>query len=133
MVSFLIYSFLKCKNGYIALIPMCHVVSGALITIICKIIIRRPRPILSANRYFKLKENTHSMPSGDSLQAGIFATMIILYNKNIFRFFSILLVPAAMSGRVFYNLHYWFDCIIGALMGIIISILTYGIINKVYF
>ena len=131
LISFLIYSVLKYKNGYMVLIPICHVICGALTTIILKIIIRRPRPILSANRYFKLKENTHSMPSGDSLQAGVFATMIILYNNNIFRFFSILLIPAAMSGRVFYNLHYWFDCIIGASIGIIITILTYRIINTV--
>ena len=86
----------------------------------------------SLKRYFKLKESTHSMPSGDSLQAGIFATMIILYTNNFFKFFGILLIPAAMLGRVFYNLHYWFDCIIGAIMGIFISIGTYTIINKYF-
>lgn len=125
----LIYSFLKLKNGYFGLIPICHVVSGSLFTIISKIIIRRPRPILNTRRYFKLKENTHSMPSGDSLQAGIFATMIILYSDNNFRFLAILLIPAAMLGRIFYNLHYWFDCIIGATLGICISFAIYNVIS----
>ena len=125
----LIYSFLKLKNGYLGLIPICHVISGTLFTVISKIIIGRPRPTLNTRRYFKLKENTHSMPSGDSLQAGIFATMIILYSDNKFRFLAILLIPAAMLGRIFYNLHYWFDCIIGASLGICISVAVYNVIN----
>ena len=125
----IIYSFMKLKNGYLGLIPICHVISGTLFTVISKIIIRRPRPILNTRRYFKLKETTHSMPSGDSLQAGIFATMIVLYSNNNFRFLAILLIPAAMLGRIFYNLHYWFDCIIGATLGICISFATYNVIN----
>ena len=132
LISIVIYSFLKLKNIYLSLIPITHVICGGLFTIILKLIIRRPRPILKTKRYFKLKESTHSMPSGDSLQAGIFATMIILYTNNFFKFFGILLIPAAMLGRVFYNLHYWFDCIIGAIMGIFISIGTYTIINKYF-
>lgn len=125
----LVYSFWKLKNGYLGLIPICHVVSGTIFTVISKLIIRRPRPILNTRRYFKLKENTHSMPSGDSLQAGIFATMIILYSDNILRFLAIFLIPAAMLGRIFYNLHYWFDCIIGATLGICISVGSYNAIN----
>ena len=125
----LVYSFWILKNGYLGLIPICHVISGTIFTVISKLIIRRPRPILNTRRYFKLKENTHSMPSGDSLQAGIFATMIILYSDNIFRFLAIFLIPAAMLGRIFYNLHYWFDCIIGATLGICISVSIYNVIN----
>lgn len=133
LVTTLIYSFYKYKNGYIALIPICHVICGALFTLVSKNVIKRPRPILITKRYFSLKEKSHSMPSGDSLQAGIFATMIILYFNNSFRYFSILLIPAAMSGRMFYNLHYFFDCLIGAIIGITISILTYVSINKIFF
>jgi len=133
LVTILIYSFYKYKNGYIALIPICHVICGALFTLLSKNAIKRPRPILTTKRYFILKEKSHSMPSGDSLQAGIFATMIILYFNNDFRYFSILLVPAAISGRIFYNLHYCFDCLIGATIGITISILTYVVINRIFF
>jgi len=129
LICSLIYSFWKMKNGYLGLIPICHVISGTIFTVVSKLIIRRPRPTLNTKRFFKLKENTHSMPSGDSLQAGIFATMIILYSDNIFRFLAILLIPAAMLGRIFYNLHYWFDCIIGATLGICISIASYYVIN----
>ena len=70
------------------------------------------------------------MPSGDSLQAGNFVMMIILYLNCDIKYFSLLLIPASMTGRVFYNCHYWFDCIIGAILGIIISTTCYYIINK---
>ena len=133
LLSIVIYSFLKYKNGYMALIPICHVICGALITVLIKFLIKRPRPILKTKRYFRLKESNHSMPSGDSLQAGIFATMIIIYFNSSLRYFGILLIPAAMLGRIFYNLHYWLDCIIGATMGICISIGTYMAINKLFF
>lgn len=133
LVIELIYSFSKYKNGYISLVPISHVICGALFTLISKNMIKRPRPILVTKRYFNLKEKSYSMPSGDSLQAGIFATMIILYSNNNFRYFSIFLIPAAMLGRIFYNLHYWFDCLIGATMGITISIFAYISINKIFF
>ena len=129
LLCVLVYSFIKYKNGYLAIIPICHVIGGAIFTIVIKVIIRRPRPSIKFKKYFKLKENTHSMPSGDTLQAAIFATMIILYFKCYLRFFALLLIPAAMLGRIFYNLHYLFDCIIGAILGISISIVTYYIIN----
>ena len=133
LLSTIIYFYVRYKNAYMALIPICHVICGALFTMVTKSTIKRPRPILSTNRYFKLKESNYSMPSGDSLQAGIFATMIILYNTSIYRFLGILLIPAAISGRIFYNLHYWFDCLIGAASGIIISIVTYDVIKKLFF
>ena len=133
LLSTIIYFYVRHKNAYMVLIPICHVICGALFTMVTKSTIKRPRPILSTNRYFKLKESNHSMPSGDSLQAGIFATMIILYNTSVYRFLGILLIPAAILGRIFYNLHYWFDCLIGAASGIIISIVTYDVINKLFF
>ena len=133
LVTKLLYCFYKYKNGYNALIPICHVICGALFTLISKNIVKRPRPILATKRYFNLKEKTYSMPSGDSLQAGIFSTMIILYSDNNLKYFSILLVPAAILGRIFYNLHYCFDCLIGATFGIIMSILIYVVINKIFF
>ena len=129
LICVLVYSFIKYKNGYLAIIPICHVICGGIFTIVIKVIIRRPRPTIKVKKNFKLKENTHSMPSGDTLQSAIFATMIILYFKCYLRFFALLLIPATMLGRIFYNLHYLFDCIIGAILGIFISITTNYIIN----
>lgn len=133
--SVLIFSIIRDKNGYLVLYPIAHVLTGLIITVILKKIIGRPRPTLKTYRYFRKvreKEFTYSMPSGDSLQAAIFSTMIILYINSFFSYFSILLIPAAMIGRVFYNCHYWFDTIIGAILGVITSICTYFTILKIF-
>ena len=133
LIIMLIYSFSKFKNGYLFLIIFFHVFMAALFTFFIKRIFKRNRPVLEVKRYFnhvREREKSYSMPSGDSLQAGNFVMMIILYLNCDIKYFSLLLIPASMIGRVFYNCHYWFDCIIGAILGIIISSTCYYIINK---
>ena len=125
-------TFIK-KNPYIFIIVFIHVIIGLLFTLTIKKIIGRERPILTVKRYFykvRTKELMNSMPSGDSLQSANFAMMMILYLGNNSRFFSLLFIPVAMIGRVFYSCHYWFDCFIGAFLGIIISYGCYFFINK---
>lgn len=134
LISLLLYSIIKYKNIYIFLVVFFHVFIGALVTLLLKTIIGRSRPTLSVKRYFnnvRDKETSKSMPSGDSLQAANFAIMIILYFDSKLKYFVLLLIPASMSGRVFFNCHYWFDCIIGAILGFFISIFAYLVINKI--
>jgi membrane-associated phospholipid phosphatase len=133
LVFIFFYSIFIKKNPYIFIIVFIHVIIGLLITLIIKKIIGRERPILTVKRYFykvRTKELTNSMPSGDSLQSANFSMMIILYLGNNSRFFSLLFIPMSMIGRVFYSCHYWFDCFIGAFLGIIISYGCYLLINK---
>ena len=128
LVFLLIYCIFIKKNLKIFLIYFCHVVIGALLTLFTKIIIGRERPTLTAKRYFdkvRKNETTNSMPSGDSLQAANFAMIMILYLEGNIKFLSLLLIPYSMIGRVFYNCHYWFDCLVGAFMGIFVSLGTY--------
>ena len=133
LVFIFFYSIFIKKNPYIFIIVFIHVIIGLLITLIIKKIIGRERPILTVKRYFykvRTQELTNSMPSGDSLQSANFSMMIILYSGNNSRFFSLLFIPMSMIGRVFYSCHYWFDCFIGAFLGIIISYGCYLLINK---
>ena len=133
LIIILIYSFALYKNGYLFLVIFFHVFVAAFFTSCTKKLVKRNRPVLEVKRYFNYvreREKNYSMPSGDSLQAGNFVMMIILYLNNDIKYFSLLLIPASMIGRVFYNCHYWFDCIIGAILGIIISTTCYYIINK---
>ena len=131
LISILLYCFWKYKNGYLIIIPLCHILSGVFFTVLLKKIFNRSRPTLNTRRYFKLKESNKSMPSGDSMQAGIFAIMIILYIHSPYSYLSLLIIPCVMAGRIFYNLHYWFDCIIGAIIGIFSSLGTYKIIHLI--
>jgi len=133
LIIILIYSLAKYKNAYLFLVIFFHVFMAAFFTFFIKRLFKRNRPVLEVKRYFnhvREREKSYSMPSGDSLQAGNFVMMIILYLDCDIKYFSLLLIPASMSGRVFYNCHYWFDCIIGAILGIIISLTCYYIINK---
>ena len=84
-------------------------------------------------RYFsgvRKRETMESMPSGDSLQAANFAMMMLMYFENKYKFFSLCFIPISMIGRVFYCCHYWFDCFIGAFLGIFVSYGCYFLINK---
>ena len=133
LVFLFLYSIFIKKNPYIFIIVFIHVIIGALITLIIKKMIGRERPSLTVKRYFykvRTKELLNSMPSGDCLQSANFAMMIILYFGSSPRFFSILFIPMSMIGRVFYSCHYWFDCLIGAFLGIINSFGCYFLINK---
>ena len=133
LLSILFYYLIKEKTIYPFVLGCLYVLPSALICMILKKIIGRERPKLEVKRYFKLvreKEKHKSMPSGDSLQAGVFSTLAILYFNNNLKYFSILLVPAVISGRVFYSCHYFFDCIIGSLLGVIITMITYFCVNN---
>ena len=129
----LIYSLLK-KHIFIFLIPLTHVIIGGIITLILKKVFGRNRPKVLAKRYFsnvRDKETSKSMPSGDCLQCAIFATMVILYFDSSIKYSVILLIPGVMCARIYFNCHYWFDCILGVLIGIFVSISSYMIINKI--
>ena len=133
LLCLLIFSIMKFKNVYIFLIVFIHVINGVLVTLLLKTIIGRNRPTSTVKRYFnnvRDKETTKSMPSGDSLQAANFAMMIILYFDCKLKYFVLLLIPASMSGRVYFNCHYWFDCLIGAILGFFISLFSYYVINN---
>ena len=130
----LIFSYVKNKNFCLFFIPFIHVIVGAIFTVLSKSIIGRNRPTLTVKRYFnsvRSKETTKSMPSGDSLQATNFAIMAILYFNSNLKYCALLLIPGVMCGRVYYNCHYWFDCLIGLIFGIFLSIGSYFIINKI--
>ena len=129
----LIYSLLK-NHIFIFLIPLTHVIIGAIITLTLKKVFGRNRPKVLAKRYFnnvRNKETSKSMPSGDCLQSAIFATMVILYLDSNIKYLAIILVPGVMCARIYFNCHYWFDCIFGVLIGIFASISSYMIINKI--
>lgn len=130
----LILYFLKYIKFSVFFIPFFHVIMGGIFTYILKAMIGRNRPPLISKRYFNFvrnKETSKSMPSGDSLQAGIFVMIFILYFNDNRKYLSLLLIPMVMCSRIYFNCHYWFDCIIGAILGIIIAFGSDFILNKI--
>jgi len=133
LICFL-YSYVIEKNIYLFYIYFFHVIAGLILTLSLKKIIGRNRPTLTVKRFFhnvRNKETNKSMPSGDSLQAGNFAVMMILYCNSTLKYFALLLIPGVVCGRVYFNCHYFFDCLIGVLLGICSSIGSYLAINNI--
>ena len=62
------------------------------------------------------------MPSGDSLQAGLWSMILLLYFNF---YYGMLFVPLVMFARCYYQCHYLSDTVIGALLGMKISYLIY--------
>ena len=90
-----------------------------ILTGLLKYSFKRPRPEINKNvkRIYNIrkKENNFAMPSGDSMQAANFAVITLFYfNLSFCGFF---LLPFVMFARIFYFCHYFFDTLIGALVG----------------
>ena len=128
LIIMLIFSILK-KDYYFIFKPISFVAFGLIVTLILKKSFGRPRPKINTKRLFNVrdKENNGSMPSGDSLQAGIFAMILFYYYRLYFGFF---LIPFVMTSRVYFYCHYWMDTIIGAILGIFSGFVVYSLYSK---
>jgi len=95
---------------------------GLFATLTLKKRLGRPRPIhdemSKKSKSLRKKERNNSMPSGDSLQAGIFASYCFLNFGEFYWFFVMLLV---MYGRVHFVCHYVADTVIGAGIALILA------------
>ena len=105
-----------------------------MITLIMKKKMGRSRPIfpektLKKSRRLRKKESNNSMPSGDSMQAGLFAIFCYLYLDNPYLF---CIVPIVMYGRVHFCCHYIGDTLVGAIIGICIPLFFDEITEKIF-
>lgn len=98
--------------------------SGLLITFILKKVFSRPRPALCVARFeslifdFRGKEKNHSMPSGDSLQAATFWTLLWYFN-TVSWLTALIFIALTMIARIYYMCHYPTDTIVGVAVGIL--------------
>lgn len=104
------------------------VVLTALITFVLQAMIRRPRPIETKTTY-KLFVHTFSFPSAHASTSFAFATSLSLVFLQSHLEFSwlfaigfFLLAFLIASSRVVVGVHYFFDIVAGALLGIAISL-----------
>lgn len=91
--------------------------TGLALTLSLKKLIGRPRPSCLGNRKYNFRkvEKNLSMPSGDSFQAGLWATLMAIFFNNYLFYY---LVPCVMFARCYYQCHYLSDTVVGALSGI---------------
>ncbi len=130
-IIILLYTSIKYKDYYFFVKPLLHVIVGVIFTVILKKVINRKRPDLNnkIKRIFncRSRETNGSMPSGDALQSALFSIILIKYFGI---YWGIFTIPFVMFSRIFYFCHYLFDTIIGAILGILISLTMYDILKN---
>ncbi len=126
---FILMSIFSYNNLHFVLKPILHTLLSLLVSLIIKKLIARPRPQkFDTNRLYDLRqhEKNFSMPSGDSLQAANFAIILFVYYNT---FIGFLFIPLVMYARIFYFCHYILDTVAGCTLGILVSYITYLVIN----
>ena len=87
-----------------------------------KYVISRPRPLLQdlGKKWPNLRKihNNPAMPSGDTAQASVAAVTLIYHG---FSPWFILVIPFGAFGRIYYGSHWIGDCIIGAILGALLT------------
>ncbi|MFH0864519.1 MAG: phosphatase PAP2 family protein [Candidatus Gottesmanbacteria bacterium] len=118
----------KMHDSLLPIVSIVALVSGSLLEAILKDIIRRPRPQLGLNDVFVPFDyvRSFSFPSGHALIAFAFAYILSKFHKQGTLFYYLLAILIAFS-RVYLGKHYPFDVFIGALLGILIGIITFRI------
>lgn len=70
-------------------------------------------------------EKNNAMPSGDSAQAAVFSVLIALHFQQPL---VLLLIPAAMFGRVYFGCHWIMDTVAGASLGTLVALTFHDVV-----
>ena len=103
-----------------------HILLVLLLTTALKRLLARPRPVYNSLRgstliyNFRGRETNYSMPSGDSAQAALYWTFLVLHANCPLPIAGICTF-ATMFARVFYMCHFWGDTVVGAALGVTVA------------
>jgi len=100
------------------------------ITELIRALYHRPRPFVMLDVNQLLTETSWSFPSGHATFFFAMATAIYLYNKKWGIFFFAATVLMTVS-RVVSGIHYPFDIIGGAVIGIAVAYLTFSVARRI--
>ena len=125
VITTLVLTVLLFKDRIIKTILLLDVVSIEIIKAITKLIIARPRPVLSLIKM----PTDYSFPSGHTFFAVGFYGLIIYFilksklsilNKTIFAIIILLLILLIAFSRIYLGVHYFTDVICGFSLGVFI-------------
>ena len=119
-----LYESIFNKKLFFVVKPLIHVFVIFVLTGILKYSFKRPRPEINEKvkrRYnVRKKENNFSMPSGDSMQAANFSIIFLYYLLG--NYLGFIILPIVMFARIFYFCHYLMDTVVGAIVGLTVSL-----------
>ncbi|BCD67628.1 phosphatase PAP2 family protein [Nitratiruptor sp. YY09-18] len=130
LLLFILYKKSKPLLAKGALFIFLSVAISGIITDIIKIIIGRPRPKLylahnlTTPEFFKFKASFWSMPSGHTTTAFAVATAFALLFPKYRYFFFFMAFLVGLS-RIALDKHYLSDVIVGAIIGVLSTIVLY--------
>lgn len=123
----------KDHSAITGLTLICSHISTALVVVVLKNSFGRKRPSIEVtsrkhfNPLLQLSRRPWSFPSGDSAQAGCWSGVVgcsgVLWGWAAF--------PLAMFARVYYGAHYVLDTLVGASVGLSVSIGWHYLLNAI--
>ncbi len=99
-------------------------VTGILVNIVIKNVVKRPRPTTHISAVNSCPKD-YSFPSGHSAAAFSSAVVFAYFDKKRKYFYYAVAILIAYS-RIFLGCHYFFDVVVGGLIGSLISALLVG-------
>ena len=90
-----------------------------------KYVIARPRPLMEniSKKFPNLRKihNNPAMPSGDTAQASVCAVTLVYHGSSPW---FLIMIPLGAFGRVYYGSHWIGDCIVGSIVGAILTFIV---------
>ena len=124
-------SLIKYHNIYLIIRPLIIVLSGVVVVLFTKKKLGRPRPNFNPIKKYQLRkrETNCSMPSGDSFHAALFGTLLF---SDLNCYYGFIFVPLVMYARIYFNCHFFFDTVVGVLMGVCHTIVLNNILKILF-
>lgn len=129
LVLVLIYWLFDKKNAFYLMFAF---IMSAAINQVLKLVIKRPRPYVEDPSVGVAPLTSgYSMPSGHAQNTGVLATTFkSLFNKKWLNIASLILLILVPFTRVYLGQHYLTDVLVGLILGIGITILTFKVLKR---
>lgn len=113
---------------------------GTIIVNIIKPIVRRDRPFIneSSDYYIfytyagSLKQSGFSLPSGHTCAAASFGFILFLKYPKKYSYVYLLIPLIFGFTRIYFNVHYFTDVLLGFVIGVVVAIISYYLFNYFY-
>ncbi len=108
------------------------ILTAALFVLGIKFIVRRQRPEGEWGEIYR-KTDPHSFPSGHAVRAAMLSVLAIGLGPLWFGLLLLIWAPLVIMARVAMGVHYLFDVLAGALLGVLIGLLMMQFIPRLPF
>lgn len=141
LIFMLMFTFGGQRTKKIAILGLSALFIADVTVYVLKYLVAEPRPFLTLTNVELLvpEEHSYSFPSGHAASSFASAYVIgskikITYNKNNYGVMYLMMAFAVLIGfsRIYIGVHYPYDVIVGALVGIISAMMVMKLWNNIY-